>query len=236
MTNNTTPDYPALSEDDAAAHMFPSDLKTFLRGEHVANAYSIKVGKKDEVSIGLYTADQMRAYVDAERAARARDAEPVGHFLKAGYSPRGDGTKLWGQVADEFKHDPDVTPLYAAPKAPERASTAKSICTDCRNADSWGIPAHSFCGTCRAGSLWQPLNDDSVNPNTPALTTPAAAVESVRPLLEGWQGGTKPGPTIADLTRWADRFAKMQDFKHSAEVWASIAALAASCVQESKQP
>lgn len=60
-----------------------------------------------------------------------------------------------------------------APQAPERASPAKSICTDCRNADSWGIPAHSFCGTCRAGSLWHPLNDDSVNPNTPALQAPA---------------------------------------------------------------
>lgn len=46
---------------------------------------------------------------------------------------------------------------------------AQSNCSECRNADSWGIPDRPVvCSTCRAGSAWVPLNESSVNPNTPA--------------------------------------------------------------------
>lgn len=36
----------------------------------------------------------------------------AGYFLRAGFDPSGDGTKRWEQVADEFKNDADVVPLY----------------------------------------------------------------------------------------------------------------------------
>lgn len=190
MTDNTTP-YPALPDPTYIWHEADveeeSDLFVF--------ADSGAVDVMCPHCTRLYTADQMRAYVDADRAARAGDAEPdnplvlmrellahIDDVLSDAEFEKIDTAK-WNAVSS-------LTAIL--PQAPERASTAKSICTDCRNADSWGIPAHSFCGTCRAGSLWQPLNDDSVNPNTPALTTPAAAVESVRPLLKGWQSGMEP--------------------------------------------
>lgn len=46
-------------------------------------------------------------------------------------------------------------------------SAQRSICTDCSNADSWGLPDKWFCDSCTGGSHWEPLNKSSVNPNLP---------------------------------------------------------------------
>lgn len=59
-----------LSPDEAAAHMYPSDLKKFEFGEHVADAFSIAVGCPYEVSAPLFTTAQAEAYA----AARVREA------------------------------------------------------------------------------------------------------------------------------------------------------------------
>lgn len=50
-------------------------------------------------------------------ATGAEDAEPAGYFLRAGFSPDGEGTRLWQQVGDEMKDFADVVPLYTTPKA-----------------------------------------------------------------------------------------------------------------------
>ena len=66
----------ALSPDEAAAHMYPSDLKKFEFGEHVADAFSIAVGCPDEVSVPLFTTTQAEAYADA-RALEAQQWQPI---------------------------------------------------------------------------------------------------------------------------------------------------------------
>lgn len=62
------------SSDEAAAHMLPSDLKKFEFGEHVAEAFSIAVGNPDETSQPLFTLEQVRVAIEADRQARG---EPV---------------------------------------------------------------------------------------------------------------------------------------------------------------
>ena len=64
-----------LTDDDAAAHMFPSDLKTFERGEHTATAFSIKVGSPKETSVGLFTREQIRSALAARLAAPVAQQE-----------------------------------------------------------------------------------------------------------------------------------------------------------------
>jgi hypothetical protein len=66
----TTEKLPELPEE--AAHMYPCDLTKFRRGEHMATAFSIKVGSPTHgTSEPLFTADQMREYVLADRRQRA---------------------------------------------------------------------------------------------------------------------------------------------------------------------
>lgn len=59
-----------------------------------------------------------------------------------------------------------------------------SNCSQCRNADSWGIPDRSFCKQCVRGSYWQPLNPDSVNPNKYKEGTSYYSI-----LKDGWAKG-----------------------------------------------
>lgn len=49
---------------------------------------------------------------DRAPTAQPTGQEAAGYFLRSGWSPKGDGTKLWEQVADEHKGDVDVVPLY----------------------------------------------------------------------------------------------------------------------------
>lgn len=67
------------SEDEAAVHMYPSDLKRFEFGEHTGTAFSIAVGCPDERSQPLFTLEQVRAAVLADRQQRGGD---VGEQLK----------------------------------------------------------------------------------------------------------------------------------------------------------
>lgn len=62
--------------------------------------------------------------------------------------------------------------LSAAPAAPEQQEPEPletpprggNICTDCANADSWGVPDKLVCQVCNRNSQWQPLNKSSKNP------------------------------------------------------------------------
>lgn len=51
-----------LTNIEPVAHMFPSDLERFKTAETFAQAYSLKVGSPGEVTVPLYTAEQMREY------------------------------------------------------------------------------------------------------------------------------------------------------------------------------
>lgn len=62
--------------DEAAAHMYPSDLKKFeVGGEHTATAFSVAVGCPEELSQPLYTLDQIRAAIEADR--QQQRGEPI---------------------------------------------------------------------------------------------------------------------------------------------------------------
>jgi hypothetical protein len=58
--------------------MFPCDIETFKTGEHVISAFSIPVGSpKHGKSEPLWTTAQMRAYVDADRAAAQAERDAL---------------------------------------------------------------------------------------------------------------------------------------------------------------
>lgn len=48
---------------------------------------------------------------------------------------------------------------------PTPSVAAANVCTDCNNADSWGLPDKPCCRTCTGSSNWEPLNKSSVHPN-----------------------------------------------------------------------
>jgi hypothetical protein len=79
-------------------------------------------------------------------------------------NPRGEFTASDMEYWDKLHDKVQEVALAAAPEAP-----AQSNCIQCRNADSWGLPDQPVCKACTAGSAWTPLNQDSVNPNKPAL-------------------------------------------------------------------
>jgi hypothetical protein len=58
---------PPLDADDGAAHMYPWDLERFKSGEHVGEAFSIPVGCPQGKSVPLYTIEQVRAAIAADR-------------------------------------------------------------------------------------------------------------------------------------------------------------------------
>lgn len=68
------------------------------------------------------------------------------------------------------------------PSAPAR----KNICTECANADSWGLPDKPCCGLCSVGSEWQPLNKSSVNQNL--ITTQARRNTPAENVLKATEG------------------------------------------------
>lgn len=90
--------------------------------------------------------------------------------------------------------DATVLKLYLAagarPVEPAPVQVTKpSICTDCSNADSWGLPDKPCCRSCVSGNNWQSLNTSSVNPNGPAQPAPAAEP------IDEYQRGRRAGIT-----------------------------------------
>ena len=81
MTDRITQAREALTEDEAAAHFFPSDLEIFKTGEHTATAFSIPVGSPDERSVPVFTLEQIQAAIES---AAPSAAEPVA--LEAEYA------------------------------------------------------------------------------------------------------------------------------------------------------
>lgn len=79
--------------DEAAAHMYPSDLKKFEFGEHTATAFSIAVGCPSETSQPLFTLDQVRAAIALDRQQRGEPVDP--------YSEWADYAKRSGLLNDD---------------------------------------------------------------------------------------------------------------------------------------
>ncbi|MES2634081.1 MAG: hypothetical protein V4669_13990 [Pseudomonadota bacterium] len=59
-------------KDEAAAHMWPEDLERFTKSEATAKACSVRLGrpKAPQHTVQLYTAEQVRAAIDAARAGK----------------------------------------------------------------------------------------------------------------------------------------------------------------------
>lgn len=93
-----THDIELPSSDEAAAHMLPSDLKKFECGEHVAEAFSIAVGNPDEISQPLFTLDQVRAAIEADRKL-AGDLEAQ---LEKALTERDDYHDMADQLAEQI--------------------------------------------------------------------------------------------------------------------------------------
>ena len=55
--------------DDAAAHIYPSDLNKFQTGEHTATVASVRMGNRSERSVPLYSREQVVEAFDAAQAA-----------------------------------------------------------------------------------------------------------------------------------------------------------------------
>lgn len=68
-------------------------------------------------------------------------------------------------VAFDETGEPYVVPA-------QQAQPIKSICTDCRHTDSWGLPDRPHCSRCEGGKMWEPLNASSVNPNVTQQAQP----------------------------------------------------------------
>jgi hypothetical protein len=85
--------------------------------EPIANGSYTSCHDCQRYNAPIYSPEQMREYARAAvAAALAQQAtgEPVGYFLRNGWC-RDGVTQQWAQVADEFKNDADVVPLYLAP-------------------------------------------------------------------------------------------------------------------------
>lgn len=86
-----------VEHPEPAAHMYPSDLKTFEFGEHIRSAFSIAVGRSDtgEKSAPLYTADQMESYAAAKVQEMLHEEAKPDNIKRAEYYGEGyaDGWK-----------------------------------------------------------------------------------------------------------------------------------------------
>jgi len=107
------------------------------------------------------------APVAQQPQARPDFADEWTGYLKDGETPferflrerkdLGALTKLYQRALEENEQ------LKAQPA--QQAQPIKSICTDCRHTDSWGLPDSPHCNRCEGGKMWEPLNTSSVNPN-----------------------------------------------------------------------
>ena len=61
--------------DDAAAHIYPSDLNKFQTGEHTATVASVRMGNSSERSVPLYSREQVVEAFNATQAAQGEKHE-----------------------------------------------------------------------------------------------------------------------------------------------------------------
>ncbi|BDB69283.1 hypothetical protein Cthiooxydans_16950 [Comamonas thiooxydans] len=60
--------------DDAAAHIYPSDLNKFQTGEHTATVASVRMGNSSECSVPLYSREQVVEAFNTAQAAQGSEA------------------------------------------------------------------------------------------------------------------------------------------------------------------
>ncbi|MCO8250259.1 hypothetical protein [Comamonas thiooxydans] len=60
--------------DDAAAHIYPSDLNKFPTGEHTATVASVRMGNSSECSVPLYSREQVVEAFNTAQAAQGSEA------------------------------------------------------------------------------------------------------------------------------------------------------------------
>lgn len=65
-------------KDDAAAHIFPSDLRKCMTSECVVEVMSVRAGNPDERTVPLFSREQVD---EALREALAKPAVPPGYAL-----------------------------------------------------------------------------------------------------------------------------------------------------------
>lgn len=53
---------PEIYKDDSNVHIYPSTLALFKTGEHIGSVFSIRVGNPEELTVPLFTEEQMQEY------------------------------------------------------------------------------------------------------------------------------------------------------------------------------
>lgn len=112
-----------LHPDNAAVHMYPSDLERFKFGEHTATAFSIAVGCPGETSVPLFTTAQAQAYADA----RVREVSPTDKTLAIYDEGVRDGLEAAAAIADRKSHIGVLRSLDATYKADAAKEIAAAI-------------------------------------------------------------------------------------------------------------
>lgn len=143
--------------DDAAAHIFPSDLAKCMTSECVVEVVSVRAGNPNERTVPLFSREQVVAALASTPAQPVAEPAPsatahVGDSLFESwfseYNPAHRGTKQ--QMRDAYaagmgdpKAQPSPTPQASHGQAPAGANENAELVTliaECR--DAFPIPAH----------------------------------------------------------------------------------------------
>ena len=88
--------------DDAAAHIYPSDLNKFQTGEHTATVASVRMGNSSERSVPLYSREQVAEAFDAAQAAQQGGAaRKTPRYSRCRETPQQKPTCLNGRTAPQ---------------------------------------------------------------------------------------------------------------------------------------
>ncbi|MGB6103635.1 MAG: hypothetical protein WBF88_07275 [Pusillimonas sp.] len=168
--------------DEAAAHMYPSDLKTFEVGEHTATAFSIAVGCPSETSQPLFTLDQVRAAIELDRQQRG---EPVAWVSEAAFRKLVNHKDVV-TVSYEPKRE-RIIPLYAGPQPDEPVKVPSDD-------DLIALAV----GDVGAAEYWEFSRDELVRLMRFTLARygaqPTASAEPVGTVC--WRGSPYPSPSV----------------------------------------
>lgn len=123
---------------------------------------TIKTIRSDLVGLHGIVGDFSKSLTALDALEQAM-REPFGYVFKD-HTLENFANGMVGELyQDKLPHENTIA-LFAVPPA-QQAQPIKSICTDCRHTDSWGLPDSPHCNRCEGGKMWEPLNTSSVNPN-----------------------------------------------------------------------